>query len=234
MTSKEIAEAMYRPIARLIRLTSAISLIAASLYSHADERTRYIRDWMSIPLHATIAPDSKIVHNGLVSGSVVEVLEADDVSGYSRVRTAEGAEGWIATRYLTSDPAARVQLEKANAELEQLRKFKTQLNDLPPDLRAASQQVIDLRSDNARLQTELEASQKMPTDAAELSAENKQLQTDIAALQQQLATLNTETQLLRSSGAQTQFREGALAVIAGMLLILGVRRLWPKKRSEWT
>jgi len=211
-----------------------LSLLVLASVGHTDEPTRYVRDWMSVPLHATAAPDSKTVHNGLVSGTAVTVLESDASKEYSRVRTPEGTEGWIAARYLSAEPAARAQLEKANAELEQLRKLKAQLTDLPPDMRAATQQLIDLRSENARLQAELENSQKTPTEAAQLSAENGRLKTDYATLQQQFATLDTERQLLRAEGDQTKFREGALAVIAGMLLAVGVRRLWPKKKSEWS
>ncbi|HSB95001.1 MAG TPA: TIGR04211 family SH3 domain-containing protein [Spongiibacteraceae bacterium] len=226
---------MYRSAAFLSLLTASLfSSLVTITSSNADEPTRYVRDWMSVPLHATATPDSRIVHNGLVSGTAVTVLESDAAKEYSRVRTAEGSEGWIATRYLSTEPAARAQLEKANAELDQLRKLKAQLADLPPDVRAAAQQVVDLRSENTRLQTELDSSQKTPTEAAQLSAENTRLKTDNATLQQQLATLDTERQLLRAEGDQTKFREGALAVIAGMLLAVGVRRFWPKKRSEWS
>lgn len=215
-------------------ITVFIGLVVASLNGRADDSTWYVRDWMAVPLHATVAPDSKTVHNGLVSGSAVTVLESDDSHTYSRVRSADGTVGWIATRYLTAEPVARAQLEKANAELEQLRKLKAQLTNLPADMRSATQQLIDLRSDNARLQAELEAYHKTPSEAAQLNSENAQLKTDNAALEQQLATLNTELQLRRSSGDRAQFREGALAVIGGVLLALCVRRLWPKKKSEWS
>jgi SH3 domain protein len=43
------------------------------------------------------------------SGAELEVLESDAESGYSRVRTGGGTEGWVLTRYLMSEPAARDQ-----------------------------------------------------------------------------------------------------------------------------
>ena len=70
--------------------------------------------------------------------------------------------------------------------------------------------------------------------AAEIIEDNEHLKTLSAEQQQQLAAVNTELQLLQTGSEHAQFRDGALAVIAGMLLALGIRRLWPKKRSEWT
>jgi SH3 domain protein len=210
------------------------SILLASVGSRADEPIRYVRDWMAVPLHATADPNSKTVHNGLVSGTQVTVLEGDAGSEFSRVRTSQGTIGWIATRYLTPEPVARLQLEKANAELEELRKLKSQLAALPPDMRATTQQVLDLRGENARLQAELNDSRKTPSEAAQLSAENTRLKADNAALEQRLAGLNAEIKSLHATSERTQFRDGALAVVVGMLVAVGARRLWPKKKSEWS
>lgn len=210
-----------------------IALGCTSGASQADE-TRYIRDWIAVPLLASGNADSKTIHNGLVSGTAVTLLETNESSGYSRVRIREGSIGWLATRYLTDEPIARVQLDKATAELEELRKLKTQLTDLPADMRAATQQLIDARTENSRLQQELSDSQKTPTEAAQISAENTRLLASNTELQQQVSKLESEMQQVRTSEARRQFRDGALAVIAGMLVVLAVRRLWPKKRSEWS
>ncbi len=211
-----------------------VCLVTWSMYSHGEDATRYVRDWMSIPLHATAMPDSQTVHSGLVSGNAVTLLESDDAHGYSRVRVADGTEGWIATRYLTTEPTARLQLEKANAELTQLHNLKTQLANLPADIRSATQQMTDLRSDNAHLQTELDAIKTAAPNVADTIAENENLKASNTAQQQQLAALTTELQLQRSGNEHAQFRDGALAVIGGVLVALFVRRAWPKKRSEWS
>lgn len=221
------------PALRRLSTGLLLALATACGSSHADD-TRYIRDWIAVPLLAGGTADSKTIHNGLVSGTAVTLLETNESSGYSRVRIREGLEGWLATRYLTDEPIARVQLDKANAELEELRKLKAQLTELPADMRAATQQLIDARSENTRLQHELSDSRRTPSEAAEISAENTRLQARNAELQQQQLALETEIRLLRSDQEHTQFRDGALAVIGGMLLVLVVRRLWPKKRSEWS
>jgi SH3 domain protein len=234
LTSKEQTQAMYRFPALLISSFLAANLLVHSNYSAAEDNTRYIRDWISVPLHATVDPDSKVVHNGIVTGSIVTVLSTDETNSYARIRSAGGTEGWIATRYLTAEPTARMQLEKANTELTELRKLQTQLTNLPSDIRAATRQVVDLRGENTRLQAEFEACKNTPTEAAPLLAENSRLKAQVADLQQQLTTRSTELQALQTSTARGQFRDGALAVIGGMLAVVLARRVWPKKRSEWS
>lgn len=197
-------------------------------------RERYVRDWIAVPLLGSPAQDGKPLHNGLVTGTALTLLEPQESNGFSHVRTRDGSEGWIATRYLTAEPVARVQLDKANAELEELRKLKTQLADLPADARSAAQQLIEARAQNAELRKALDDAQKSPSEAAALSADNTRLNGENDSLRQQLADRDTELRLLRDDNGQKQFRDGALAVVAGMLVVLAVRRLWPKKRSEWS
>lgn len=218
-------------VALLILLGAAGAVHAAD---NAADKVRYVRDWIAVPLLASAAPDARTLHNGLVSGTQLTLLESNDSTGLSHVRTRDGLEGWVGTRYLSAEPIARVQLEQANAELENLRKLKAQLDALPPDIRTATQQLTDLRSDNTRLQQELSDAQKTPSEAAEISADNTRLKAANADLQQQLQARDVELGLLRNSDRFQQFREGALAVIAGALLVAIVRRLWPKKRSEWS
>lgn len=216
------------------RAAALVALGAAATAAVAQDDVRYVRDWIAVPLLANATPDSKTLHNGLVSGTPLTLLEAAETNGYSHVRTRDGIQGWIGTRYLSAEPIARVQLEKANAELEDLRKLKAQMAELPPDVRTAAQQLIEARTENTRLQQALSDAQKTPSEAAEISAENTRLKAASADLQQQLQARDAELALLRNQDRFQHFREGALAVVGGMLLVLIVRRLWPKKRSEWS
>ena len=53
----------------------------------------------------------------LRSGTQLEVLEQDAESGYSRVRTEGGTEGWVLTRYLMRERSAREQLSTLTSQL---------------------------------------------------------------------------------------------------------------------
>ncbi|MGH8645013.1 MAG: TIGR04211 family SH3 domain-containing protein, partial [Gammaproteobacteria bacterium] len=55
-------------------------------------------------------------HYGIVSmlksGTRVDVLSQDKKNGYSKIRLDSGETGWVMTRYLMGQPAAREQLTK--------------------------------------------------------------------------------------------------------------------------
>ena len=210
-------------------LPAAFLIGLAASHAVADE-VRYVRDWITIPLRETQAPDSAVVHRGLTSGNAVTLLENDDKSGFARVRSADGIEGWIATRYLTNEPGARAQLEKANAEIAELRKAIEQLKDQQPaDQKLAAQQLEELRASNSQLSAELETLKNAPSPDAQL----ENLRQRNAALDEQFQKLGASLQRTQTARDTEMFRNGALAVLAGALLALILPRLWPKKKSEW-
>ena len=192
---------------------------------------------MSVPLHESASADSRTVHPGLTSGTALSLLQSEDKNGFSRVRTGEGVEGWIATRYLMTDPTARMQLDRANTELAELRKLTATLQaqqaNIPQDQRQAAQQLTQLKIDNQQLQNELRTLQQAPDSATQLAQENIDLKKDNEALHAQVETNNTEMAELRRNKNYTLFREGGIAVIAGALLTLLIANLWPKKKSDW-
>jgi SH3 domain protein len=205
--------------------------------AHAEDQTRYVRDFIAVPLHQGQTADSAVVHPGMGSGTALTIVKDDSGSGFTRVRTSDGVEGWIASRYLSAEPTARMQLEQANTELDKLRKTNARLEqeqaNLPADQRLAAQQLTQLRGDNARLQSELQTLQQAPDHATQLAQENIELKKSNNELVAQTSTANKTISELRHAQNYTLFREGAIAVFAGAILTALIPRLKPKKRSEW-
>ncbi len=203
----------------------------------AEDSTRYVRDWMSVPLHESANAESRTVHPGLTSGTEVTLLQSDERNGFSHVRTTEGTEGWLATRYLMEEPTARMQLDNATKEVTELRKLNTELQAqqaaLPLDKREAAQQLAQLTSANAQLQSELQALQQAPDSATQLAQENIELKKENTELHTQIDTHTNAVADLQRSQNYALFREGGLAVVAGALLMLLAAHMWPKKKKEW-
>lgn len=222
---------------RLLRAALCYCILPFAAAPHAEDSVRYVRDWISIPLHQGQTADSAIVHPGVSSGTTLTLVRDDPGSGFARVRTNDGVEGWIASRYLIAEPTARMQLDKINAELDELRKTNARLeqeqSNIPPDQKLAAQQLTQLRADNARLQEDLQTLQQAPDNAIQLAQDNIELKKNNADLLAQMATANSALAGLQRAQNYTLFREGALAVIAGALLTALIPRLKPKKRSEW-
>lgn len=95
----------------------------------AASRVRYISDETAITLREDKGISADVA--GLLkSGTRVELLETDAASGYARVRVAAGREGWVLTRYLSTEPAARERLAVVQSQLNEqqtiLRRLQTE------------------------------------------------------------------------------------------------------------
>ena len=84
----------------------AILFLLLLLTSAASAQPRYVSDRLEVTLRTGTSTQHSIIRM-VPSGARVEVLETDGASGYSRVRAADGTEGWVLTRYLMEEPAAR-------------------------------------------------------------------------------------------------------------------------------
>ncbi len=113
-------------------MKNALFILSLSLIltGGAFAETRYVSDKLEITMRSGKSTSHGIVRM-LRSGTPVEVLETDNKTGYSHIRTRSGKEGWVLSRFLMNAQAARDRLataEKKLAELElENRKMKTSL-----------------------------------------------------------------------------------------------------------
>jgi len=95
----------------------------------------------------------------LGSGLQLEVLERDPESGYSRVSTMAGTEGWVLTRYLMAERSAREQLETLTSELTDANSRGTsmgsQLTAIKDEYDAANSRIDTLQREKAVAENEL-------------------------------------------------------------------------------
>lgn len=97
---------------------------------------RYISDETVITLRESKSLDAPVA--GLLqAGTRVELLEKDTASGFARVRTQPGREGWVLARYLVSEPGARERLAKVETELAKQRELSRKLKSENARLRGA-------------------------------------------------------------------------------------------------
>jgi SH3 domain protein len=216
-----------------------IGSIAFSPLSQAQEKIRYVRDWISIPLHETADTESTVIHKGVVSGAPLALLQIDEKAGAAKVRTQDGIEGWIPTRYLSSEPGARGQLDKANTEIERLNKLNEQLRIGAPSVAAlqdsSTKQLAEAQTVNAKLNGEIDALKRSIGDNSKLVQDHSELSKHAEQLQTEVTRLNTELTEIHAGKQQEFFRDGAFAVGGGALLTLLAARFWPRKRrtDDW-
>ena len=101
-----------------LRGIGVVVLLALWLQGMASAETVYVTDKIQAGIRAQPSkegPALKVV----ASGAVLEVLER--MTGFARVRDADGTEGWIVTSVLSEEPPARSQLEGLKSQLTALK-----------------------------------------------------------------------------------------------------------------
>ena len=86
--------------------------------------TRYVTDLLKLPLRTGASTEYKILAL-IESGQPLEVVEPGD--NWSRVRLANGKEGYVLNRYLVAQPTSAVRLEQLQGKYTALRQQATAL-----------------------------------------------------------------------------------------------------------
>ena len=218
----------------MIRTLLTAMLLGIALTAQAE--TRYVSDELEIAMRSGTSTQHRILRM-VPSGTALQVLQHDEASGYSRVRTPSGAEGWVLTRYLMNTPAARERLaatEKKMAELElQTRERMAKLSDRDREFLNVSQELGQVKDENLKLSKQLADIQRTASSALAIDAENKDLKSRLMQMEREQETLRQENQALRDRTARDWFMIGAGGVVLGIILGLILPRIRVRKRSSW-
>lgn len=217
-------------------ITSVLIFLALSYPLFTQAETRYVTDQFEITLRS--GPSGKNTIQRMVrSGTALEVLERDKETGYSRVRTTGGTEGWVLTRYLIREPAARAQLEKLTKQLTQTTakgsSIRSQLDSIKNEHQTARQRIQELENQNKRLQDELEQIKRTAADVLTINMQNKTLTEQLDTAQAQVAELEAENGVLNSAKDKEWFITGAGVLFGGLLLGLIIPKIQWQRRNRY-
>ena len=190
----------------------------------AQAETGYIVDQAKMPMRSGEGTGFKITKM-LPSGLAVEVL-GQSKSGYSRIRTQDGKEGWILSRYLMKTPAARDRLQAFEKELSQLAQMKQETE-------AAGIENLRLQGENKKLQDEIQYIRTTAANAVEVAEQNRALREEAAAAKQALFELEQQTVDIRSGAQQRWFLMGGGAIVAGIVLGLLLPFMGARRKRRW-
>jgi SH3 domain protein len=217
------------------RLLPSAVLVLASAVVQAE--TRYVTDQYDFNLRAGESTRYKILRT-LQSGTPLEVLGVSKETGYARVRTEDGKIGFILTRYLQDEPAARSRLEQMQERLEELQqapdKLAARLASLQQQHQALGGEYDALVRVKERLEQELAEVRHASKNAVRINEERQRLQDEVAELVTRVDDLERRNLELANQRDQRWFLIGAGVVAGGILigLILPSIRL-RRRRSSW-
>jgi SH3 domain protein len=173
----------------------------------------------------------------LGSGARLEVLERDAESGYSRVRTSGGTEGWVLTRYLMGEPAAREQLVELTGELTNANAQGTtlgsQLNSIKSEYDNATRRIAALENEKKALQTELDQIKKTAANALAIDSQNQDFRQQIFEAENRISILEQENDGLKGQTNRNWFITGALVLLGGIAAGLLLPHMRFQRRSRY-
>lgn len=209
-----------------------------SLPTHAAS-THYVADQFFVPLRSGPSNKYRIIDSSLRTGTALSLVESDSVSGYSKVITPSGKEGWIESQYLSAQPIARILLERERektsalqSELKQTKEKRAAATSTSSEL---ERKVSALSSENQKISTELANIKRVSSNAINLDISNRELLQNNEMLKIEISELQSENDRLASKSEKEWFLRGAFAVIIGVVLTIVIPLLKPKPKSnEWT
>ncbi len=196
--------------------------------------------WVSDQFEVTLRTGpstSNAIERMIASGTQLEFLEEDAESGYSRVITPGGTDGWVLSRYLMPEPAAREQLATLTQQLTDASaegtSMESQLATIRGESDSANRRISELEQDNADLQTELEKIRRTAANVLAIDKQNMNLQQQLTDAEITVSILEQENDQLNSRTTRNWFITGSLVLFAGILLGLLLPRMQWSRRSRY-
>lgn len=215
-----------------MKLSRALFIALLSIHSLAGAQSYvYVTDTVDIPIRS----ENKIQSNPsnllrmLPSGTKLQLLSTD--SGWTQVKF-EKTIGWMISRYLTSAPPAKAQLEKLRQTYNANKLLITQQKELTKRL---GLEVGVLKERNARLaietnksQAEKEYVEEIYRDARSLKDTNQDLKSEVLQLKTEIQLLQNNSTSDQDSSARNWFIVGAFVLFFGF--IMGF--VFPKRSTQ--
>ncbi|WP_371747963.1 TIGR04211 family SH3 domain-containing protein [Hahella aquimaris] len=192
---------------------------------------------MYAPLRSGQGLEFRIVHKGVKSGTPVEHLQTNAESGYSLIRTPEGIEGWLPTRFLINEPVAR---DKLNRMTQQYTALQQKFNDLQNEYNQIKGENSNLggareqlEKSNKELQLELSNIKRISENAIALDTRNRELRESNEKLKNEVELLSAENLRLKDSDERDKMLLGGGLVLLGVIIALIVPMFKREKKAGW-
>ncbi|VAX11178.1 hypothetical protein MNBD_GAMMA25-1656 [hydrothermal vent metagenome] len=216
------------------QLLFSIVLILISSFSQAED-IQYVSDQLVITLRTGQGSAFQIIRT-LPSGTRLNIIEITD-TGYAKVRTVDGTEGWIRSQYLSPEPIASLKLASTETKLEKLKTENISLREEVQNLRKHRRELgsegKDLQNKLNTAETELERLSKVAAKPILLDKENRKLQQQNISQEKELQMMAQENQVLKDRSQREWFIAGAGVLLGGMFLGLLIPKIRWRKKSNW-
>lgn len=204
--------------------------------SQAAAESAWVSDQFEITLR-TGPSTSNAIERMLPSGTELEVLERDAENGYTRVRTAGGAEGWVLSRYLMQEPSAREQLIRLTEQLTSATSrgssLNSQLGAIRSEVETATRRIAELEREKRALEQELAEIRRTAANVLSINEQNAALRDQLTNAEIRADTLEQQNRELASQTTRYWFMTGAFVLVIGIILGIWLPRIRWQRRSRY-
>jgi len=210
-------------------------LLTIFIISEAQAKTVYVTDQFKITLRSGQSSQHKITRM-LPTGTPLTVKRVHSNTGYTEVMTPQGSHGFVLTRQLIKQPAARERLIKAEEKIaklisapSQLQKSLSEITDSHDKLKTEHTELTQV---NKELDFELTTLKRTSANAVQISEERNSLRKKVATIMHDMANIKQENQELENNLTQQWFLIGGGVLVLGIILGLILPHLRIRKQSN--
>ena len=204
-------------IMMFIRMVLVLVCIAP-LISQAEEVPGFVTQDADVKLRTGYGKRVHVV-KPLDPGTPLTVIGVNTKNGISEVRLGSGEEGWVASRFISTEGAPVNAIPPVVTE------------SLTEDLAAKSTQELILEVN--RLRTEMIAVRQAANDSLKIQTERDQLQQTVIGLKQELESANREKNMMNDDQKQAWFLIGGAVLFLGIILGVLLPRLSVRRKTDW-
>ncbi len=197
---------------------------------------RYVTDVIFTPIRTGPGGDYRIINKGLRSGTAVTFHGITDDGVWAEVETKGGTRGFLRAQYLQTEVPRANQLNILEAELvaskDRAATLQQNLNEAMEQLSSSDSDMSSTATALAETRTELDEIKRISANAIQLDQLTKELTGKLEDASARNDLLTLENARLEDRVASNQHLQGALSVIAGILIALLIPRLTMKRRRN--
>jgi SH3 domain protein len=206
---------------RLWGLVLLLCLFSASVYGE----TMYVSDILKLTLRTGPSIENKII-SVIESGQMMEIIDFGEE--WSQVKLPNGKEGWVLSRYLTSNETNNIKLERVEAKhknlmiqsaelLEENNRLKAENKKFSTEFNANQKQLVKTQSDYEALKAEAAEFLTLKTNYERAASQLAEQTAKAKQLEEQLSGLEMNTYI-------KWFLAGSGVLIVGFLIGFSTKR----------
>lgn len=206
---------------RLWGLVLLLCLFSAAAYGE----TMYVSDVLKLTLRTGPSIENKII-SVINSGQMMDVIEFG--KEWSRVQLPNGKEGWVLSRYLTTDETNNIKLDRLEDKhknlmiqaaelLEENNRLKAENKRIGSEFDANQKQLVNMQSDYKELKSEAAEFLALKTNYERAASQLAEQTAKAKKLEEQLSSLEMNTYI-------KWFLAGSGVLIVGFIIGFSTKR----------